>query len=333
MVHQPMISTDTMKAAVRDRYVDFSEIEIRNIPIPDINEDEVLVKIHASTINRTGCALVNAKPFIMRFFIGFMKPKRLVLGTDFSGEVVKVGKSVDQYKVGDRVMGFRDEGLSTHAEYTAVSINQGMVHMPSNLNFIEAAACQEATHYAYNWIKDKKIDSTKTVLINGATGGIGTAITQFVSASGAQVTAVGNGKNIELLRKLGAHKIFNYEEENFLECDLRYDYIFDAVGKSTYGKCKHLLKAHGIYISSELGPWIQNPILALYTAKRKGKKVEFPLPSNIIESLHYVKQQVEEGRYKPVIEKVYYSFDEIGQAYQYVSEGMKTGNVVMAHVK
>ncbi len=317
-----------MRAAVRDKYVDFKNIELRDIPIPKIKANEILVKVHANTVNRTGCALVNAKPFIMRFFIGFWKPKLKILGTDFAGEVVEVGDAVKEYQVGDKVMGFEDEGLSTHAEYMAIAVDKPISHMPEKLDFVEATACQEATHYAYCWIKDKKIDSSHRVLINGATGAIGTAITQFINYYGASITAVGNTKNLELLTKLGADKIYNYEKEDFLECKLKYDYIFDAVGKSTFGKCKHLLKPKGIYISSELGPWAQNVFLAIITSRNTGKKVEFPFPSDIKSSIQFVKKLVEEGKYKPVIERAY-SLDEISEAYQYVASGQKTGNVVV----
>lgn len=317
-----------MKAAIRNRYVDFKNIEVKDIPIPTIKPNEILVKVHANTVNRTGCALVNGKPFIMRFFIGFFRPRLKVLGTDFAGEVVEVGGDVIDYKIGDRVMGFVDEGLSSHAEYTAVSIDKPITIIPKNLDYVEAAACQEATHYAYSWIKNKNIGTNHRVLINGATGAIGTAITQYMKYYGADITAVGNTKNIELLKKLGARKVYDYENENFLDCTLKYDYIFDAVGKSTFGKCKHLLKPHGIYISSELGPWIQNSFLAIFTSWRKGKKVEFPIPSNIKSSLQFVKKLVQEEKYKPVIEKVY-SIEEISAAYEYVASGRKTGNIVV----
>ena len=319
----------TMKAAIRENYVDFKNIEIKDIPIPQLESDEILVKVHATTVNRTGCALVNGKPFIMRFFIGFLRPKLTVLGTDFAGEVVQVGANVTDYQVGNRVMGFVDEGISGHAEYVAVSIKQPIIEIPHNLDYFEAAACQEATHYAYCWIKNKEINSSHNVLINGATGAIGTALTQFIKYCGASITAVGNTKNIALLAKLGADKIYDYEKQDFLNCDLKYDYIFDAVGKTTFGKSKHLLKSKGVYLSSELGPWIQNPLLAIYTARSKGKKVEFPIPSDIKLSLLYVKKLVESGNYKPVIEKVY-SLDEICEAYDYVSSGQKTGNVLLS---
>lgn len=317
-----------MKAAVREKYVEYKDIQVKDIPKPNIAPDQILVRVRATTVNRTGCALVNGKPLIMRFFIGFFTPKLKVLGTDFAGEVVEVGDQAKDYKVGDRVMGFEDEGMSTHAEYVAVSIDEPILHMPDNLNFVEAAACQEATHYAYCWLKDKKITSQHHVLVNGATGAIGTATTQFLKYYGATVTAVGNTKNIELLKNLGADKIFNYETEDFLEDTERYDLIIDAVGKSTFGKCKHLLKEKGVYISSELGPWIQNPLLAIYTRRSKGKKVEFPIPAKIASSIKFVKKLVLEGKYKPVIDRTY-TLEEVREAYEYVASGEKTGNVVM----
>lgn len=322
---------ELMKAAVREKYCDFHDIEIKNVPKPTCSaDDNLLVKVYASSINRTSCALVNAKPFIMRFFIGFFKPKKYILGTDFAGEVVDIGQGVSKFKIGDKIMGFYDEGLSAHAEYALISEKRAIVQIPKELDYIESSACLEATHYAYCWIKDKEINKDSKVLINGATGGIGTAILQMVKSRGAYIAAVGNTKNLKLVKHLGADRVFDYEKEDFLQSSGSYDFIFDAVGKSTYGKCKHLLASDGIYVSSEFGPWFQNPFLALLTKLRKGKKVEFPLPSDIQTSINYIKTLVEKKQYKPVIDKVY-SWNEIGEAYAYVASGSKTGNVVLLH--
>lgn len=317
-----------MKAAWRDKYTRCEDLTIHEIERPSPKSDQILVKVYATTVNRTDVAVATGNPFIMRFFTGLMKPKIKVVGTDFAGEIVALGSDVKEFKVGDRVMGFRDEGLGSQAEYAAISTKRAILTIPDQLDYVEAAACQEASHYAYSWIHGRQLGKSHTVLINGVTGAIGTALIQYLKALEVEVTAVGNTKNIDLIKKLGANKIYNYEKEDFTLCNLKYDYIFDAVGKSTYGKCKPLLKEKGIYLSSELGPWGQNPFLALWTAKSKGKKVEFPVPADILRSMKYVKQQVEKEQYKPVIEKAY-PLDQIAEAYSYVAGGNKTGHVVL----
>lgn len=291
--------------------------------------DELLVKVYATTVNRTDCALVTGRPWIMRLFIGLWKPKLPILGTDFAGEVIEVGANTSKFRVGDRVMGFRDEGLSSQAEFLTISEQQALAVIPEGIEFMEAAACLEAPHYAYNWIKGRSFSANHRVLVNGGTGAIGTALIQFMKKYGVEVTAVANTKNIDLMKKLGADKVFNYESEDFTNCTLRYDYIFDAVGKSTFGKTKHLLKEHGCYISSEFGPYGQNPILAIWTARSRQRKVVFPLPNDIQASVSFMADLLARREYKPVIERVY-PLADIAVAYEYVHSGEKTGNVLLA---
>ena len=200
--------------------------------------------------------------------------------------------------------------------------------MPENCSYAQAAASAEAAHYAYNFINKVNLKPGQKVLVNGATGGIGSAAVQMLTQMGIQVTAVVNTKNLELVKSLGANQVIDYTKEDFTKDTEKYDFIFDAVGKSTFGKCKHLLKPNGIYISSELGPGAQNPFLALFTPMMGGKKVIFPLPSDIKGSLVYIKNLIELGKFKPVIEKEY-PLEEIAEAYRYVASGQKTGNVVI----
>ncbi len=318
-----------MKAAIRNTYVDYSKIIIADLPIPDVKKEEILVRVYATTINRTDCAIVTGKPYVMRLFTGIFKPRSIFIGTDFAGEIVKVGSHVTKYKVGDRVMGFRDEGINSQAEYMAVDISKPLTSIPTNISYEDAAASLEAVHYAYNWIKNIELTPQHNILINGATGAIGSSLLQFVKNKGCSITAVANTKNMERIKNLGADKVYNYETEDFTNDEGKYDYVFDAVGKSTYGKCKHLLKSKGKYASSELGPYWQNPILAIFMSKKKGKKVVFPVPNKIQDSIDYIKPLLESKTFIPIIERTY-PIEKISEAYQYVASGQKTGNVILS---
>lgn len=315
-----------MKAAYREHYGD--ALTVREVAEPVARPNEILIKVHATTVNRTDCAVMTGKPFIMRFFTGLMKPTSPIPGTDFAGEVVAVGDKVSLFKKGQRVFGFNDQGLASQAEYVAVSETQAIAEIPQNVSYSQAAASLEAAHYAFNFLNKMKLTAGQQVLVNGATGGIGSAMVQFLRHAGVRVTATANSKNLALVQKLGAEKIINFENEDFTRIEDRFDCVFDAVGKSTFGKCRHLLKPKGVYISSELGPWLQNPLLALITPLLPGKTVKFPLPIDIKRSMKYISELLVLGAFKPVIDRTY-PLEQIGEAYVYVASGVKTGNVVV----
>jgi len=318
-----------MKAAVRKKFVDYKNIRVEEISTPEIKPDEILIKVHATTISRTDCALVNGKPYIMRLFIGFFSPKSPFLGTDFVGEIQKTGGQISNYKVGDRIMGFRDEGADSQREYAVINKSISIEKIPDGVSYMDAVGSIEGAHYAYNWIKDRHLDSSHNILINGATGAIGSSLIQMVRNRGCKITAVANTKNIEKIKALGAHKVYNYESEDFTKDLGKYDYVFDAVGKSSFGKTKHLLKRNGIYISSELGPYWQNTYFAIFGFFKKGKKVIFPIPNDIKASLQNSKKMLAEGKFKPIIDREY-PIEHISDAYQYVASGQKTGNVILS---
>lgn len=315
-----------MKAAYREHYGD--ALTVREVAEPVARPNEILIKVHATTVNRTDCAVMTGKPFIMRFFTGLVKPTSPIPGTDFAGEVVAVGDKVSLFKKGQRVFGFNDQGLASQAEYVAVSETQAIAEIPQNVSYSQAAASLEAAHYAFNFLNKMKLAAGQQVLVNGATGGIGSAMVQFLRHAGVRVTATANSKNLALVQKLGAEKIINFENEDFTRIEDRFDCVFDAVGKSTFGKCRHLLKPKGVYISSELGPWLQNPLLALITPLLPGKTVKFPLPIDIKRSMKYISELLVLGAFKPVIDRTY-PLEQIGEAYVYVASGVKTGNVVV----
>ena len=315
-----------MKAAVRRYYGFPKEIKIEEIEKPAPNDNQILIKVHATTVNRTDCANLTAKPFIMRFVLGFFKPRKIILGTDFAGEVITIGQNVKSFSVGDRVFGFIDTGSESQSEYITTTV-ENLFLIPEKTDYKEAAASLEGANYAYTFIHKVNIQSGQKILINGAAGGIGSALLQFVRQYDVKITATCSTKNIDLIQSLGADKIYDYTKEDFTDDNDKYDFIFDAVGKSTFGKCKPLLKEKGIYISSELGPYSQNifyPILTL----RLSKKVIFPLPYSKQKTIPYISNLLEQGNFKPVIDREY-SLEDISKAYAYVITGYKTGNVII----
>jgi NADPH:quinone reductase-like Zn-dependent oxidoreductase len=316
-----------MKALTYYKYGSPEVVHLNEIPTPTPKNDEIQVKVIASSVNRTDAGFRSAEYFVSRFFSGLLRPKLPVLGSEFSGIVSEIGPDVKQFKVGDKVFGFNDKTFGGHAEYLCISENAAVEIIPENIGFEEAAVATEGSHYTLVDIRAAKVKKGDDVLVNGATGAIGSAAVQLLKALGATVTAVGNTKNLELIHSFGADKVVNYEQEDFTKTTDKYDFIFDAVGKSSFGKCKPLLKENGIYISTELGKNGENLLLALTTKFRK-KKLLFPIPSITKEDVRFIKSLIEQGKFKPVIDRTY-TMDQIVEAYQYVESGQKTGNVVI----
>jgi NADPH:quinone reductase-like Zn-dependent oxidoreductase len=317
-----------MKAAIYESYGLPEVLRIQETQKPAPKAKEVLVKVHAATVNRTDCAMLSGKPVIIRLLTGLKKPKNPILGTDFAGEVEAVGSAVTLYKVGDKVFGFDDLGVSSHAAYTVVSEDMAMLPIPEGIGYEEATASLEGAHYAYNFINKVNLQKGHKVLVNGASGAIGSAAVQLLKFSGAHVTAVCNTKNLDLIKSIGADELIDYEKEDFTDSKDKYHFVFDTVGKSSFGKSKHLLVSGGVYISSELGWMAQNPFLALLTPLFGGKKVKFPIPLDKKRSVLLMKKLIEKGKFKAVIDRTY-PLEEVAKAFEYVKSGQKTGNVVI----
>ena len=315
-----------MKVSIRKKYCSPNQIKIENIERPVPQDREVLIKVYATTVNRTDCANLTAKPFIMRFVLGFFKPRKIILGTDFAGAVISIGENVKSYRTGDKVFGFIDTGAESQAEYTIIT-EENLFSIPEKIDYKQAAASLEGANYAYTFIHKVNIQSDQNILINGATGGIGSALLQFVRQYDVRITATCNTKNIELIKFLGADKIYDYTKEDFTCDNDKYDFIFDAVGKSTFGKCKPLLKEKGIYVSSELGPYSQNVFFPLLTSI-SNKKIIFPIPYSKQKTIPYIINLLEKGKFKPVIDREYL-LEDISKAYEHVIAGQKTGNVLI----
>ncbi len=321
-----------MKAIVYTKYGPPDVLELKEVEKPAPKDNEVLVKVYATTVNRTDCATIRAKPFFARLFTGMFKPRKQIPGTEFAGKIEAVGKNVKSLKVGDRVFGFDDQGSGSHAQYMTISGDKGLTTIPRNITYEQAAASTEGAHYAYNCIKKVNIKSGQKVLVNGATGAIGSAAVQLLKYYDVNVTAVCNTKNIELVKSLGANKVIDYTKEDFTEDEEKYNFVFDAVGKSSFAKCKPLLQSGGIYISSDLGYMAQNVFLTLITPIIKpmigNKKTVSPIPTDTRRSILFIKKLIEEGKFKAVIDRKY-PLEQIVEAYKYVEKGQKTGNVVI----
>ncbi len=321
-----------MKAIVYQKYGSPDVLELKEVEKPTAKDDEVLIKIHATTVNRTDCATLRAKPFFARFFTGIFKPNKPIPGTEFAGKIEEIGKNVSSFKVGDKVFGFDDSGSGSHAQYMTILEDKALTTIPSNITYEQAAASTEGAHYAYNFIKKVNLKSGQKFLVNGATGAIGSAAVQLLKYFGAYVTAVCNTKNIELVKSLGADKVIDYTKEDFTKDNQKYNFIFDAVGKSSFAKCKPLLQPGGVYISSDLGYMAQNVFLPLITPIIKpmigNKKTVFTIPTDIRGSILLIKKLIEQGKFKAVIDRRY-PLEQIVEAYRYVEKGQKTGNVVI----
>jgi NADPH:quinone reductase-like Zn-dependent oxidoreductase len=321
-----------MKAIVYTQYGPADILQLKEIEKPEPKQNEVLVRIYATSVNRTDNATIKAIPFFARMITGLFRPKKQTPGTEFSGEIESVGESVSSFKMGDKVFGFDDSGAQSHAEYTAITVDK-IASIPPNISFEQAAVCSEGAHYAYNTINKIDLDKVQSVIVNGATGAIGSAAVQLLKYFDKHVTAVCATENMEVVKLLGADHIIDYKKEDFTKTDKQYDFVFDAVGKSSFFKCWRLLKTGGVYASTDLGFLAQNMLLPLITPVIKPvigkKKTVAPIPVNINRSLLLVQDLIEQNRFVPLIDKKY-AFEDIIDAYKYVEQGQKIGNVVVS---
>jgi NADPH:quinone reductase-like Zn-dependent oxidoreductase len=311
------------------RYGPPEVVVISDVEKPSPRTTGLLIKVHATTVNRTDCAYRAARPFFMRLLTGLTRPRSPVLGTEFAGVVEAVGSGVSSFHVGDRVFGYNEGPFGAHAEYMSIPENASVATMPAGVTYQQAAASTEGAHYALAHIRAAKIHSGQDILVYGATGAIGSAAVQLLKNLGARVTAVCGPGHLELVRSLGADRVIDYTAEDFTKGEQKYDVILDSVGKISFSQCKRLLKPRGIYISSELGPLAQNPFRALIGPLHGGKKVMFPIPKHDKVMIGHFRNLIESGEFRPVIDRTY-PLDEIVDAYRYVETGQKTGNVVIS---
>lgn len=317
-----------MKAAVYLKYGSADVIQLTEIAKPSPSDNQVLIRVHASTVNRTDTGFRSAEYFISRFWTGLFRPKYPVLGNEFAGVVEAVGKLVTLFSPGDRVFGFNDKQCGGHGEYLVIDENAAIAHMPVQYPFERAAALTEGVHYALCDIRAAGVKANDFVLVYGSTGAIGSAAVQLLKIMGAHVTAVCAGRYIDLVKSLGADEVVDYEKEDYTSSNQRFDLVFDAVGKTSFEKAKTVLKEKGIYISTELGKYGQNVFYALLGKFSSGKKVLFPIPTISKEDVIYFSKLAQAGMFRPLIDK-HYTLDQIKEAHRYVESGQKIGNVVI----
>lgn len=318
-----------MKAAINTKYGPPEVVTVQEVNKPVPKDNEVLIKVHVSTVNRTDCGFRSAEYFISRFFSGLFNPKNKTLGNEFAGVIEAIGKDVTSFRIGEKVFGYNDQQFGAHAEFMTTDENGAIATMPANFTYEEAAPLSEGGHYALCDIRAAKVSAGQNILIYGATGAIGSAAVQLIKQMGARVTAVCSTQHVELVKSLGADEVVDYTQQDFTKTNQLFDFIFDSVGKTSFAVCKKLLSPKGIYISTELGKNWANVFLALSTPIFGGRKVLFPMPSISKEDILFLKKLAETGKYKPVIDRKY-SLEQIVEAYKYVETGQKTGNVIIS---
>lgn len=310
-----------MKAIINTEYGSADVLKLQEIEKPTPKPNEVLVKIYATTVNRTDTGLRSAEYFISRLFTGLFKPRFHTLGSEFAGIIEQIGENVKSFKVGDEIFGLSTSNFGTHAEYLTIPESASIALKPKNLSFYEAACICEGPYLAFNYLTKFKIDKTTKILINGTSGSIGSSGLQLTKYYGAEVTAVTDTKNLALAKTLGADFVVDYTKADFTTTDKKFDLVFDAVGKSSFFKCKKLLKENGTYFSTELGYLSQNVYLPLFT-----KKIIFPIPKDTKEQVEFFKDLAEKGHLRAIIDRTY-TLEEVAEAHRYVEKGMKVGSV------
>lgn len=322
-----------MRAVVYDRYGPPEVLRLEDVERPVPKEDEVLVKIHATTVNRLDVHTREANQhggllvmFLSRLVSGLRRPRQPILGSEFAGDVAAVGAAVSEFAVGDHIFGNTGLGLGTHAEFTCVRESARIAHMPVGSSFEEAAAVTDGGLNALWCLRLADVRKGQKVLVYGASGSIGTAGVQLAKYFGADVTAVTSTKNLQLVGSLGADRVIDYTKEDFTKNGETYDVIFDAVGKHSFKGCKGSLKPGGSYLATD---GFKNLILALWTSRFGDKKVRFKLPPRYTkDDILFLKEIIEAGKYRPVIDRCY-PMKDVVEAARYVETERKTGNVIL----
>jgi len=315
-----------MKAAVHDRYGPPEVLRIADVDRPVPKDDEILIRIHASTVSRSDCALRAGEPFFSRFVTGLPRPRQRILGGDYAGVVEEAGGAVSDFKVGDSVFGMKPWKFGGHAEFMCMQQSGPIALMPAGATFDDAAAVPDGAILALNCLRPGKVRSGQSVLVFGASGSMGTAGVQLSKALGAHVTAVCNAKDFDLVRSLGADEVIDYTQEDFTKNGKTYDVIFDSVGKQSFRGCRDSLNPGGVYLPTD---GLQNVVLTAWTSRIGDRRVVFDLPPKFTKKdMLFLKGLMEAGKYRAVIDRRY-PLEEVVEATRYVELHEKVGNVVL----
>ena len=319
-----------MRAVVHDRYGGPEALALREVPTPEPGTHQIRVRVHATTVNRTDTGFLRGEPGIVRLFAGLRRPRARyrVLGTEFAGEVDAVGSDVTDFAVGDRVFGVNSDRFGAHAEYVCVGDDRPVAMLPDAIGFDEGAAAGDGAILALAYLRATAVGPGTRVLVFGASGAIGSAAVQLAKHLGAHVTAVSLAPGVDAVRALAPDEVIDASREQFTERGEAWDVVFDAVGKSSFRRCRPALVKGGIYTSTDFGPWHQNPVLALRTRLIGAKKVRFPLPRYTQADVRLLADLMAEGAFRPVVDRVL-PLDEVAEATRYVETQQKIGNVIL----
>lgn len=316
-----------MRAAVCDQYGPPEVVRVEDVAKPKPKADEVLIRVRAAALNRTDTAFRAGRPLVSRAVSGLTKPRWRVLGTEFSGDVAATGGSVAEFHAGDAVFGINPWRFGTHAEYVCMPAAGPVAPKPDALPFEDAAAVSDGGLLALMNLRDAQLGAGQHVAIYGASGSIGTAAVQLARNLHATVTAVTTTANVDLVRGLGPDEVIDYEQRDFTKNRDTYDVIFDAVGKLSFARCRAALKQGGRYVPTD---GVTNMLFAMSHVPVRGRKAVMALPPRYRKvDVLFLKQLIEAGRYRPVIDRVY-ALDDIVEAHRYVDTGQKRGNVVIS---
>lgn len=321
-----------MKAVVCPQYGSPEVLRLEDVPTPTPSDDEVLVQVHAASVTAADSMMRRGIPFYARFFLGLTKPKQPIPGTGFAGEVVSVGEDVSRFKPGDAVFGETGVQFGAQAEYVCVPADGVVAPLPHTMSYAEAAPVCDGALTSWSFLKAlADLHPGQRVLVNGASGSLGTAAVQLATHVGAEVTGVCSTSNLDLVRSLGADAVVDYTQTDFTETDRPYDVIYDTVGKRSFSECKNALTKTGLYLS----PVLRIPLLLqmLWTASVGGKKAVFSAtgmrpPEALRTLLQELTDLIESGAIRSVMDR-HYPLDQATEAHRYVDRGHKTGNVVL----
>jgi NADPH:quinone reductase-like Zn-dependent oxidoreductase len=320
-----------MKAVVHDRYGPPDVLCLAEVDPPVPGPDEILVRVRATTVNRTDCHRRAADPFVWRLFGGLRRPRRRIPGSELAGLVAStgaagaVGAAVSGFEVGDEVFGLSPWRLGAHAEFVCVAAGGLIALKPAGVSFAEAAAVCDGGLSALGALRRARVAAGTRILIYGASGSIGTAAVQLAKYFGADVTAVCNTANVGIVASIGADRVIDYTREDFTRNGQTYDVIYDAVGKHRFRRCRASLRPGGIYLATDL---VQNMLLAVGTSLAGRRKVVFPMSQPARKDVLFLAGLLSAGRYRPVIDRSY-PLDQVIDAARYVETQQKTGNVVL----
>jgi len=317
-----------MKAITYTKYGSPDVLHLKEVARPIPKDHEVLIKIYATTVTSGDCRMRKADPFAVRFINGLTRPTKItILGNEFAGEIEAVGKDVKLFRIGDQIFGQTGLSLGANAEYISLPEDGTLAIKPANITFEEAATIPFGGSTSLHFLRKGNIQSGQKVLIYSASGSLGTAAVQLAKYFGVEVTGVCSTANLELVKSLGADKVIDYTKEDFTKNGQTYDIIFDTTGKSPFSGCVKALKQKGIYLRA-VHMTVPSIVRGLLTSMTGSKKVIGGVATERKENLDFLKELIEVGKFKPVIDRIY-SLDQIPEAHRYVEKGHKKGNVAI----